>query len=173
LSHEYVRPAGPPPGFRPIHLLYGAAFVVVWVLLLVFVLTKGHADRSSVDVYSELPPAFTNELAAKGVLYQGLSPVDSATVDQVLAHASAGGAIAPGGSNPIVLKTSFSDEAKGYRDQAALMVVVPDARSSSGTSAVYVAFLDPTSYRTLASLSYATSGGASSAPSSGSSSASG
>jgi hypothetical protein len=170
LSHEYVRPAGPPPGFRPIHLLYGAVFVVVWVLLLLYVLTKGHDSQSSVDVYSQLPPAFTNELAAKGVLYQGLSPVDSATVDQVLSHASAGGAIAPGGSNPIVLKTAFSDEAKGFTDQAALMVVVPDARSSSGTSAVYVAFLDPTTYRTLASLSYATSGSASPSPSAGSSS---
>jgi len=167
LSHEYVRPTGPPPGFKPIHLLYGGVFAVVWVLVLVFVLTKGHNDQSSVDVYSELPPAFTNELAAQGVLYAGLSPVDSGTVDQALAHASTGGTTA-GGSSPIVLRTSFSDQAKGYTDQAALMVVVPDTTVSGGGPGVFVAFLDPTTYRTLASLSYATSGSGST-PSAGAS----
>ena len=58
-----------------------------------------------------------------------------------------------------MLRTSFSDTAKGYADQAALMVVVPDATSTAGGSSVYVAFLDPTTYKTLASLSYPTSGG--------------
>jgi hypothetical protein len=158
LSPEYVRPTGRPPGSKPIHLVYGAVLAVVWVVLLVVVLTRGHGEKSSVDVYSQLPPAFTNELAAKGVLYSGLSPVDSGTVDQVLAHASVEGVDPGSGSNPIVLRTSFSDSAKGITDQAALMVVLPQATSTGGGSAVFVAFLDPTTYRTLTSLSYPTSG---------------
>ena len=159
MSHEYVRPTGRPPGSKPIHLLYGALFAVGWVLLLLFVLTRGHGDQSSVDVYSQLPPAFTNELAAKGVLYQGLSPVDSGTVEQALTHASTEGT-ASVGANPIVLRTSFSDQAKGFTDQAALMVVVPGSTVTGGGPGVFVAFLDPTTYRTLTSFSYATSGSA-------------
>lgn len=161
MSPEYVRRTGPPPGFKRIHLVYGVVLAVAWAALMVFVLTRGHGDQSSVDVYSELPPAFTNELAAKGVLYQGLSPVDSGTVGQVLAHTQvpAQGGQSSSGSNPIVLRTAFSDSAKGVTDQPALMVVVPVAGSSGGGSSVFVAFLDPTTYKTLTSLSYATSGG--------------
>ncbi len=159
MSPEYVRPTGRPPGSKPIHLLYGAVLAVFWVVLMVVVVTRGHGQQSSVDVYSQLPPAFTNELAAKGVLYSGLSPVDSGTVEQVLAHASTQGGGSAGGSNPIVLRTSFSDTAKGYTDQAALMVVVPDATSTGGGSSVFVAFLDPATYKTLTTLSYPTSGG--------------
>jgi hypothetical protein len=158
LSPE-VRATGRPPGSKPIHLVYGVVLAVFWVGLMVWVVTRGHGGGSSVDVYSELPPAFTNELAAKGVLYQGLSPVDSGTVDQVLSHASAEGGVSASGSDPIVLRTSFSDTEKGYTDQAALMVVVPDATSTAGASSVYVAFLDPTTYKTLTSLSYPVSGG--------------
>jgi hypothetical protein len=55
-----------------------------------------------------------------------------------------------------VLRTSFSGGGQGasYTDQPALMVVVPQA--GSGTS-VFVAFLDPTTYKTLTSLTYAAS----------------
>jgi hypothetical protein len=159
LSPEYVRPTGRPPGSKPIHLVYGVVLAVVWAALLVWVLTRGHGEDSSADAYSQLPPAFTNELAAKGVLYQGLTPVDSGTVEQVLSHTSADGGVSASGSNPIVLRTSLSDTAKGYTDQAALMVVVPDATSSAGGSSVFVAFLDPATYKTLTSLSYPTSGG--------------
>jgi hypothetical protein len=157
-ARAYVRPPGRPPGSKPIHLLYAVLLGVFWIGLIIWVITRGMGDQSSVDVYSQLPPAFTNELAAKGVLYQGLSPVDSSTVQQVLAHATAAGGVSPGGSSPIVLSTSVSDTAKGITNQAALMVVVPNATSSSGRSSVFVAFLDPTTYQTLTSLSYPTSG---------------
>jgi hypothetical protein len=157
LSHEYVRPTGRPPGSKPIHLLYGAVLLVVWVVVLVWVLTRGQGDQSSVDVYSQLPPAFTNELAAKGVLYQGLSPVDSATTEQAVSHAAAEGVVA-NGANAIVLRTALSDQAKGYTDQPSLMVVVPGATVPGGGPGVFVAFLDPTTYRTLTTLSYSTSG---------------
>ena len=156
MSHDYVRPTGRPPGFKPVHLLYGAVLGVVWLVLTVVVVTRGHGDPSSVDVYSQLPPAFTNELAAKGVLYQGLSPVDSATEAQVASHVSLEGGATPSRS-PIVLRTSFSDSAKGITDQPALMVVVPTTGGAGG-SAVSVAFVDPTTYKTLTTLSYATSG---------------
>jgi hypothetical protein len=159
LSPEYVRPTGRPPGFKPVHLVFGAVLAVAWVVLTVVVLTRGHGDQSSVDVYSQLPPAFTNELAAKGVLYTGLSPVDSGTVEQVLAHTSVEGAPAASGSNPIVLRTSVSDTAKGITDQPALMVVLPDSTAAAGGSSVFVAFLDPTTYKTVVTLSYPTSGG--------------
>lgn len=157
MSPEYVRPTGRPPGSKPIHLLYAAVLAVVWVVVIVVVLTRGHGDPSEVDVYSQLPPAFTNELAAKGVLYQGLSPVDSGTTEQALAHARTEGPVTAG-SNAIVLRTSFSDQAKGYADRAALMVVVPGSTVAGGGPGVLVSFLDPTTYRTLTSLSYPTSG---------------
>jgi hypothetical protein len=158
LSPEAARPTGRPPGSKPIHLVYGVVLAVAWVVLMVWVVARGHGGESAVDVYSELPPAFTNELAAKGVLYQGLSPVDSGTVEQALAHASVEGATPATGSDPIVLRTSFSETEKGYTDQPALMIVLP-VTSAGGGSAVFVAFLDPTTYKTLTSLSYPTSGG--------------
>jgi hypothetical protein len=162
LSHEYVRPAGPPPGFKPRHLVVAGVLAVVWVVLLAFVLTHGRNAGSSVDVYSELPPGFTTALQQEGVTFAGLSPVDSSTVQQVLAHATSG-VSTPTGSAPIVLRTSFTDHAEGARftDEPALMVVVPNAPSSSpttsaggGAAPVFVAFVDPTTYKTLASLTY-------------------
>ena len=61
------------------HLVIGAVVFVVWFGVLGFVLTHGRNEASSVDVYSELPPGFNDALAAKGVTYQGLSPVDANT----------------------------------------------------------------------------------------------
>jgi hypothetical protein len=164
LSEPLVRRTGRPPGMKPVHGLVAIVLAVAWFGTLGYVLTHGHGSQSAVDVYSELPPGFTGQLQAQGVKYQGLSPVDGSTVQQVLAHASANGGAVRGGSGPIVLRTSFSDTAPGHRftDQAALMVVVPSSQGSAGTgpsASVYVAFLDPTSYRTLASLTYGPSGG--------------
>ena len=97
--------------------------------MLAYVLTHGKDEGSSVDVYSELPPGFTAALQTKGVTYSGLSPVDGATVEQVLSHAPTDVA-APSGVDPIVLRTSFSDTAQGasFQDRAALMVVVPQSQ---------------------------------------------
>jgi hypothetical protein len=162
LSPEYVHRTGRPPGFQPYHLVVGGVLLVVWFGILAFVLTHGKDDASSVDVYSELPPGFTTSLQQQGVRYAGLSPVDGATVQQVLSHATTDSAVAPGGS-PIVLRTSFTDHGKGasFTDQPALMVVVPDSQSAgaggSGSS-VYVAFLDPTTYKTLTTVTYDASG---------------
>jgi hypothetical protein len=161
LSPEYVRRTGRPPGFQPYHLVVGGVLAVVWVGILAFVLTHGKDESSSVDVYSELPPGFTTSLQAQGVRYTGLSPVDSTTVQQVLSHATTDSGVAPGGANPIVLRTSFTDHGRGtaYTDQPALMVVVPNAQSAgSSGSSVFVAFLDPTSYKTLTTLTYDASG---------------
>jgi hypothetical protein len=161
LSPEYVRRSGRPPGFQTYHLVVGAVLGVAWVGILAFVLMHGKDDGSSVDVYSELPPGFTTSLQQQGVRYSGLSPVDGPTVQQVLAHATTAGGGAPGG-NPIVLRTSFTDHGKGasFTDQPALMVVVPPAQQSAAGSgsSVYVAFLDPTSYKTLTTVTYDASG---------------
>src|SRR3954452_4047513 len=86
LSPEPVRRSGAPPGFKPLHLVIGVVVLVAWFGVLAFVLTQGHDEASSVDVYSELPPGFTGALQAKGVTYTGLSPVDAATQQQALAH---------------------------------------------------------------------------------------
>lgn len=151
---------------KPVHAVVAGVFALLWAGVLAFVLLHGKDEGSSVDVYSELPPGFTAALHAKGVTYAGLSPVASGTVDEVLAHAPADAA-APSGVDPIVLRTSFSDAAQGssFQDRPALMVVVsgsasPSASSSgSGTGGtVYVAFLDPTSYQVLTSLTYSGSG---------------
>ena len=163
MSLEYQRPAGRLPGFRPYHLVVAAIVGVVWFGVLAFVLLHGKDEDSSVDVYSELPPGFTTSLQQQGVRYAGLSPVDSGTVQQVLSHATADSTVAASGATPIVLRTSFSDHGKGARftDQPALMVVVPSTQSAgaggSGSS-VYVAFLDPTTYKTLTSLTYGAGG---------------
>jgi hypothetical protein len=131
---------------------------VLWVGLIVFVLTRGTHQESSVDVYSELPPGFTTALQQEGVTYTGLSPVDTGTVDRVMSHATTGSPLASAAGSPIVLRTSFTDRASGasFSDRAALMVVVPDG---TGTGTVFVAFLDTTTYRTLTTLTYG--GGAS------------
>ncbi len=159
MSLEYQRRTGRPPGFRPYHLVVAGVVGVVWFGVLAFVLLHGKDEDSSVDVYSELPAGFTTSLQQQGVRYAGLSPVDSGTVQQVLDHATADSNVDTSGAAPIVLRTSFSDHGNGasFTDQPALMVVVLNAQSSGagGTgSAVYVAFLDPTTYKTLTSLTY-------------------
>ena len=143
---------------KPIHALVAGVLALVWVGVLGFVLTHGRDQGSGVDVYSELPHGFTAALQTKGVTFTGLSPVDGATVQQVLSHATTDVAAASG-ADPIVLRTAFSDSVQGssFQDRAALMVVVPQSQASSGS--VHVAFLDPTTYKTLTSLSYPTSGG--------------
>lgn len=135
---------------RPIHAVVALVVAVAWAGVLAFVLTHGKDQGSGVDVYSELPAGFTAAMQTKGVTYSGLSPVDNATVQQVLAHATAAGPAASGAS-PIVLRTAFSDSGQGtsFQDRPALMVVVPQ----SGRS-VHVAFLDPTTYTTLATVTY-------------------
>jgi hypothetical protein len=147
---------------KPVHAVLGGLFALLWIGVLAFVLLHGKDEGSAVDVYSELPPGFTAALQAKGLTYAGLSPVASGTVDQVLAHAPAdAGALSE--VDPIVLRTSFSDAAHdaSFQDRAALMVVVPRqaSRSASETGgSVYVAFLDPTSYQVLTSVTYSGTG---------------
>jgi hypothetical protein len=142
---------------KPIHAVVAAAFALVWVVVLAYVLTHGKDQGSGVDIYSELPPGFTAALQTKGVTFTGLSPVDGATVQQVLSHATTDVAAASG-ADPIVLRTAFSDSVHGssFRDRAALMVVVPQSQASSGS--VFVAFLDPSTYTTLTSVTYADAG---------------
>ncbi len=164
-EHGGVR-LGRTPGMKPVHAVVAGLFALFWIALLAYVLLHGKDEGSSVDVYSELPPGFTAALEAKGVTYAGLSPVASGIVDQVLAHAPADAA-APSGVDPIVLRTSFSDAAQGagFQDRAALMVVVPPVSSSTASptadqasGSVYVAFLDPTTYQVLTSLTYSGAG---------------
>jgi len=144
---------------KPVHAVVAGLFALLWVGVLAYVLFHGRDEGSSVDVYSELPPGFTAALQAQGVTYAGLSPVAGGTVDEALAHAPAD-APAPSGVDPIVLRTAFSDTAPDarFQDRAALMVVVPQSATEAGGS-VYVAFLDPTSYQVLTSLTYAGRGG--------------
>jgi hypothetical protein len=148
---DYVHRTGAPPGFKPIHLLIGAAIFVVWFGVLAFVLTHGRGDASSVDVYSELPAGFTGELQAKGVTYQGLSPVDATTQQQALAHLPA--TSDDNGGKPLVFRTSYT-QAKGSGQPGvatpALMIVIPDPKGTD----VHVEFVDPTSYRELVSVEY-------------------
>jgi hypothetical protein len=165
LSPEYVRRTGRPPGFRPYHLVVGGILAVAWIGVLAFVLTHGKGDDSAVDVYSELPPGFTASLEQQGVRYAGLSPVDDATVRQVLTQATTDSGVVSTAANPIVLRTSFTDHAQGasFTDQPALMVVVSDSGSSPQTSGgaaspVFVAFVDPTTYKTLTTVTYDASG---------------
>jgi hypothetical protein len=169
LSEPVARPAGRPPGSRPFHLAVGVVVACVWVALAAFVLLHGRGESSSVDVYSELPPDFTAQLQAQGVQFQGLSPVDAATTDQVLAQPLGSGVVSSG-SSAIVLRTALTVTGARQRatitDQAALMVVVPDAQSGGSGSSVYVAFLDPATFKTLTSLTY---DAASASPSAGAS----
>ena len=143
---------------KPIHAVVAGVLALVWAVVLGYVLTHGKDEGSGVDVYSELPPGFTAALQTKGVTFTGLSPVDAATVQQVLSHATTDGAAATG-ADPIVLRTAFSDSGQGstFQDRAALMVVVPQSQASSGS--VHVAFLDPSTYTTLTSVTYADSNG--------------
>jgi hypothetical protein len=152
LSPEYVRRSGPPYGFKAWHLVAGVAVFVAWFGVLGFVLTHGRDEASSVDVYSELPPGFTDALAAKGVTYQGLSSVDADTESQVLSRLAA--TSSDNGGKPLVFRTSFT--ARSASDQPgvatpALMVVIPDPTDGG----VRVDFVDPTSYRELDSVAYA------------------
>ena len=59
-GHRLGRPpgmqAGPPA-------VVAVVFALVWVGVLVVVLTHGQDEASSVDVYSELPPGFTDGAA--------------------------------------------------------------------------------------------------------------
>jgi hypothetical protein len=143
---------------KPVHALVAGLFALFWIGLLAYVLTHGKGDDSGVDVYSELPPGFTAALQTKGVTYAGLSPVDGSTVAQVLSHANAADLGTDGSGTPIVLRTAFSDtsQGNGFQDRAALMVVVPQSQATDG--AVHVAFLDPTSYTTLTTVSYGGAG---------------
>ncbi|MDX6360189.1 MAG: hypothetical protein QOH37_3243 [Nocardioidaceae bacterium] len=170
MSEPVARAAGRPPGFKPFHLVVGMVVAVVWVGLGAFVLTHGKGDSSSVDVYSELPPDFTSQLQAQGVQYQGLSSVDAATTQRVLAQPLGGGVVSSGAS-PLVLRTALTDtsgkQGATFTDQAALMVVVPGARTGSSSSAVYVAFLDPVTFETLTTLTYDEAAASASAGSSG------
>jgi hypothetical protein len=160
---DYIHRTGAPPGFKPIHLVYGVVVFVVWFGVLGFVLTHGRNDDSSVDVYSELPPGFSDSLAAKGVTYEGLSPVDATTQSQVLAHITS--TTTAVGEQPLVLRTTFSVTSKKKQAQAstpALMVVIPAASGGGG----HVDFVDPTSYQELDSLDYgaASASGGSTSP---------
>jgi hypothetical protein len=146
---------------KPIHAVVAGVLVLVWIGVLAFVLTHGKDQGSGVDVYSELPPGFTAALQTKGVTFTGLSPVDGATVQQVLSHATTDVAGASG-ADPIVLRTAFTDSVQGanFQDRAALMVVVPpsQAESQASNGSVHVAFLDPTTYTTLTTVTYADAG---------------
>ena len=156
MSPDYIHRTGAPPGFKPVHLAVGAVVLVVWFGVLAFVLTHGRNEASSVDVYSELPPGFTGALAAKGVTYTGLSPVDAGTEQQALAHLPADPDT--NGGKPLVFRTTYT-VAKGSGQPglatSALMVVIPD----SANSGFHVDFVDPTSYRELESVQYAASAG--------------
>jgi hypothetical protein len=153
---DYIHRTGAPPGFKRIHLVIGAVVFVVWFGVLGFVLTHGRDEESSVDVYSELPPGFSDALATQGVSYQGLSPVDATTESQVLAHVTT---TANGnGGKPLVFRTSFSTtkgSGKPGTPTPALMVVVPDSTDSDG----HVDFVDPATYRELDSVDYTGAGG--------------
>jgi hypothetical protein len=156
---DYIHRTGPPPGFKPVHAVVGAALMLAIFAVLAFVLTHGRDQASSVDVYSELPPGFTGALEAKGVTYQGLSPVDSTTQQQVLAHVPALGN--DNGGQPLVFRTSYTvRHGSGQPGTAtpALMVVIPDPQGTD----VRVDFVDPVSYRTLETVEY---GGTGSSPS--------
>jgi hypothetical protein len=151
LSPEYVHRTGPPPGYKSVHLVVGVVLLVVWFAVLGFVMTHGRGEASSVDVYSELPTGFNAALAAEGVSYQGLSPVDATTEQQVLTHLPELGN--DNGGKPLVFRTSFTAaHGQGQPGTAtpALMVVVPDPQGSD----VHVDFVDPTTYAQLRSVDY-------------------
>lgn len=148
---DYIHRTGAPPGYKPIHLVFGVVIFVVWFGVLGFVLTHGRDQTSSVDVYSELPAGFTGSLQAEGVTYQGLSPVDPTTQKQALAHVPALGS--DNGGQPLVFRTSYTVAHGSGRTgtaTAALMIVIPDPQGSD----VHVDFVDPTSYRVLKSVEY-------------------
>jgi hypothetical protein len=148
---DYIHRDGAPYGFKPYHLVIGVVIFVVWFGVLGFVLTHGRNEASSVDVYSELPAGFTGALQAKGVTYQGLSPVEPSIQQQALAQVPSIGS--DNGGKPLVFRTSYT-QTKGSGQpgiaKAALMVVVPDP---TGTD-VRVDFIDPNSYQELLSVHY-------------------
>jgi hypothetical protein len=149
---DYIHRTGAPPGYKPIHLVFGAVIFIVWFGVLGFVLTHGRDETSSVDVYSELPAGFTGSLQAKGVTYQGLSPVDPTTQKQALAAVPALGN--DNGGQPLVFRTSYTvahGSGRSGTATPALMIVIPDPKGND----VHVDFVDPTTYRTLESVQYA------------------
>jgi hypothetical protein len=146
---------------KPVHGVFALVLAVVWFGTLGFVLTHGHGDQSSVDVYSELPPGFDAELQAQGVKYQGLSSVDATTqkaVESLPSPAAAGLT----GAAPLVLRTAFTDLARprgrgpSYTDQPALMAVV-DATGARAGGEIWVEFVDPTTYKVLRTVRYSAS----------------
>jgi hypothetical protein len=163
LAESLLHQTGRPAGFKPFHIVVAAALGVVWIGLTVFALSNGRGEQSSVDVYSQLPADFTGQLLAQGVQYQGLSSVDATTQNRVLALPGSSGSGAVG-SSPLVFRTSFTDTKKprhggpSYSGRAAIMIVVPDAQSSTSGTKVFVELVDPTTYKVLRTVSY---GGAS------------
>jgi hypothetical protein len=146
---DYIHRTGAPPGFKPVHLVIAGVVFVVWFGVLGYVLTHGRDEASSVDVYSELPPGFSDALASQGVKYTGLSPVDATTQSQVLAHLTA--QAGDNGGKPLVFRTAFSTVAPSGKPGTpvpALMVVIPDTADSGA----HVDFVDPTTYRELDSV---------------------
>ena len=153
---DYIHRTGAPYGFKPYHVPIAVVVFVAWFSVLGFVLLHGRNEESSVDVYSELPAGFTAQLQAKGVTYQGLSPIDPSIQTAALAHVPSVGN--DNGGKPLVLRTSFT-ETKGSGQpgvaRAALMIVVPDP---TGTD-VHVDFVDPDTYAVLDSVEYGGPGG--------------
>jgi hypothetical protein len=146
---------------KPVHGVIALVLAVVWFGTLGFVLIHGKGDRSSVDVYSELPPGFDTQLQAHGVTYQGLSSVDATTQRAVESLPSPAGAGVTGAA-PLVLRTAFTDLVKpqgggpSYTGQAALMAVIDDS-SAQGGGEIWVEFVDPTTYKILRTVKYAAS----------------
>lgn len=168
MSESVSSRPGMAPGMKPFHAIVGVVVAVLWIGLAAFVLLHGRGSASSVDVYSELPPGFTAQLQAQGVQYQGLSPVDAATVKQVFSRTGAQGVVADD-SNALVFRTSYSDTDTGRsaaNNLPALMVVVPQSSSQTssapgGATQVFVEFVDPNSFQVLKTLTY---GGGPAAP---------
>jgi hypothetical protein len=144
---------------KPVHGVVALVLAVVWFGTLGFVLTHGHGDQSSVDVYSELPPDFNAQLQVHGVKYQGLSSVDATTQKAVETLPSPSDAGVTGAA-PLVLRTSLTDlhQPPGggptYTNQPALMVVI-DATSTQSGAETWVEFVDPITYKVLRTVQYA------------------
>jgi hypothetical protein len=143
---------------KPVHGVFALVLAVVWFGILGFVLTHGHGEQSSVDVYSELPPGFDAQLLAQGVKYQGLSSVDATTQKAVESLPSPGDAGVTGAA-PLVLRTSLTDVKKPqgggptYTNQPADMAVL-NATSAQAGAQIWVEFVDPTTFKVLRTVQY-------------------